>query len=305
MIIWTTDPVAFEIFSRQIRYYGLLYVVAIWGGYQFWQWQIMRSGRTQAQAERFMGMGVAAVIVGARIGHCLFYHPKYYLAQPWRIVEVWKGGLASHGATVTLLLILAYYAKTEGMKIREVLDRVACAIAWGASIIRLGNLMNSEVVGRPWGGAFSFKFPIFDRGQLRACVPAEGTPDCVAIPYLTEHPRLLPAGFDFSKGGFDISLVPTRHPSQIYEFLMGIVILGVLLIIDRKFKEKRPLGLLGGLFLLLYFSARFTVEFFKDYQADGINEGLTMGQYLSFPFMAIGLALVLRALQRGPEEQTA
>ncbi|MEE2645319.1 MAG: prolipoprotein diacylglyceryl transferase [Myxococcota bacterium] len=304
MINWTVDPVAFHIFSRGIRYYGLLYVVAIWGGYQLWQWQIMRSGRSYEQAERFMGMGVAAVIVGARIGHCLFYHPSYYLAQPWRIVKVWEGGLASHGATVTLLLILAYYAKTEGMKIREVLDRFACAVAWGASIIRLGNLMNSEVVGRPWTGSFSFKFPIFDRGQLRPCDPSAGG-ECVPIPYLTENPRLLPGGFDLSQGGFDLSSVPARHPSQIYEFLMGMVILGVLLLVDRSYGEKRPIGLLGGLFLLLYFSARFTVEFFKDYQADGIESGLTMGQYLSLPFMTIGLGLVLYALRRTSAAEAA
>ena len=91
MMIWNIDPVFFSlpdfIGGRQIRYYGVLYAVALMGAYLLWQWQIMRKGRTQEQAERFLTIAVAAVLVGARVGHCLFYNPSYFLAHPFEIVK--------------------------------------------------------------------------------------------------------------------------------------------------------------------------------------------------------------------------
>ncbi len=285
IVIWDLDPVFIYLpdflGGREIRYYGLLYAVALMGGFYFWQWQILRSKRTQEQADRILGMGVAAVIVGARVGHCLFYSPEYYLSNPFEIIKVWEGGLASHGSTIALIMILIYYAKTESMTIREVFDRFSVSVAWAASIIRLGNLMNSEIVGRTTDVSWGFKFPFHDRVSLNKCI--------------CEGQNVADTCISTIKGCADLTLVPTRHPSQIYEFIMGMIVFTVLLLVDRKYGENRPLGLMGGLVLLLYFTGRFIVEFFKQQQV--FDGNLDMGHYLSIPFALIGLAMVLYALK--------
>lgn len=288
-MIWNIDPVFFSlpdfIGGRQIRYYGVLYAVALMGAFLLWQWQVMRSGRTREQAERFLMIAVGAVLVGARVGHCLFYNPSYYLAHPLEIIKFWEGGLASHGATITLILTLIYYARTEGMTIREAFDRFAIGVSWAASIIRLGNLMNSEIVGRKTDSVFGFKFPLYERSLWNSCT---GCRESGAVDTCIETVR----------GCVDLTQVPYRHPSQVYEFLMGMAIFVILIVVDRVMgREKRPLGLLGGLFLTLYFTGRFIVEYFKEFQALDANESaLTMGQYLSVPFICIGLSMVIASL---------
>ena len=237
-------------------------------------------------------IAVAAVIFGARIGHCLFYSPSYYLQNPWEIIKVWEGGLASHGATVTLILTLIYYGRTENMPIREVFDRFAIGVSWAASIIRLGNLMNSEIVGRVTDSSFGVKFPLYDRklyGSCRGCIE-NISETCIST----------------ARGCVDITQVPFRHPSQVYEFFMGMAIFGLLFFVDRHYGEaRRPLGLLGGLFLTLYFSGRFIVEYFKEFQALNAEAStFTMGQYLSIPFVMLGLYMVVTALKRGPSQAT-
>ena len=297
---WNIDPVFFSlpdfIGGRQIRYYGVLYAVALMGAYLMWQWQIMRSGRSRERAERFLMISVAAVLVGARVGHCLFYNPSYYLSHPLEIVKFWEGGLASHGATITLILTLIYYARTEQMTIRETFDRFAIGVSWAASIIRLGNLMNSEIVGRKTDSMFGVKFPLFEYSRANACsgcTQSGGPESCIEI---------VKGSFN---GCINIDLVPYRHPSQVYEFVMGMVIFISLIIIDRVMgKEKRPIGLLGGLFLTLYFTGRFIVEEFKEYQALSAQEStLTMGQYLSIPFVMIGLTMLFFAFKTHNENK--
>jgi phosphatidylglycerol---prolipoprotein diacylglyceryl transferase len=288
-MIWNIDPVCFSLpdflGGRAIRYYGLLYAVALMGAFYFWQWQILRSGRTREQAERILHIGLVAVIFGARIGHCLFYNPSYYLANPWEIIKVWEGGLASHGATITLILTLIYYARTENMTIRETFDRFAIPVAWAASIIRLGNLMNSEIVGRKTDSIFAFKFPLYERSLWNSC---KGCGEMVSDTCVKTI-----------RGCVDLTQVPWRHPSQLYEFVMGMIIFFILLAVDRYYgEERRPLGILGGLLLALYFSGRFLVEYFKEYQALAANRSLfTMGQYLSIPFIVIGIIMIKNALQ--------
>lgn len=292
-MIWNIDPVFFSlpdiIGGRQIRYYGVLYAVALMGAYLLWQWQIERSGRTREQAERFLMIAVGAVLVGARVGHCLFYNPDYYLSNPFEIVKFWEGGLASHGATITLILTLIYYARTESMTIAETFDRFAIGVSWAASIIRLGNLMNSEIVGRVTDSVAGVKFPLYERKLWGSCSDCSGAVEsCVQT----------------VRGCVDLSQVPFRHPSQVYEFLMGMIIFGTLIMADRLAgQEKRPRGLLGGLFLTLYFTGRFTVEYFKEYQALKADQSsFTMGQYLSIPFILIGLFMLFQAWRQGSKQ---
>ncbi|MEZ4473007.1 MAG: prolipoprotein diacylglyceryl transferase [bacterium] len=291
MFVWTIDPVMFHlpdfIGGRGIRYYGLLYAIALMGGYYFWQWQMLRGGREKKQAERFLTIGVIAVIAGARLGHCLFYEPERYLKNPIEILKFWEGGLSSHGTTIALLFTFWYFARKEKMAFREVFDRISFSIAWGATLIRLGNFMNSEIVGRVTDSSLGVKFPRHDHGLLAECAQKCGE---VAADICTM----------VADRCVDVTRVPWRHPSQLYEAAMGFAILVLLLLVDRHYGEKRrPLGLFGSIFLVVYFSGRFTVEFVKEYQTLESGSGLTMGQYLSIPFVILGIYGIWHARRHG------
>ena len=181
MFVWSIDPNLFHlpdflpgIGGRGIRYYGVIYALVFLGGFHLLQWQFVRSGRSREVAERFLTMGVIAVIAGARLGHCLFYEPEKYLSNPIRILYFWEGGLASHGTTIALILTLIYFAKKEGFSIGEMFDRISLSIGLGATLIRLGNFMNSEIVGRIASPDVGVKFPRYEfghKGRNHSAVP--------------------------------------------------------------------------------------------------------------------------------------
>ncbi len=285
MFVWNIDPNLFFIGDRGIRYYGVLFAVALLGAYWLWLWQTKRAGVDKDTRESFLVWGVVATIVGARLGHCLFYEPERYLRDPVSILYFWEGGLASHGATIGLLLTLVLFAKIKHLRIIEVIDRFSFSAAFAAAFVRLGNFMNSEIVGRVTDGPIKVKFPRYDRNMLRVCRESCETAASEVCGMINDK-------------CYSFELVPWRHPSQLYEFSMGIIILLLLVLVDKiAKKEDRPLGLMGGLFILLYFSGRFTVEFFKEYQTLSADSSIfTMGQYLSMPFMALGLVWVVLAL---------
>ena len=159
----------------------------------------------------------------------------------------------------------------------EVLDRFAMSAAFAAAFVRLGNFMNSEIVGRITDGFFKVKFPRYDRRALRPCLEECGKVAKDVCDYVGDQ-------------CYNLANVPWRYPSQLFEFVMGLLVLLMLWLADRLAgKEKRPIGMLGSLFFVLYFTARFTVEFFKEYQTLSPDESiLTMGQYLSLPFICLG-----------------
>ena len=257
-MIWNVNPILVKLGPLEIRYYGLCFVAALLGGFYWWRWQILRSGRTEEAAEKLLMPAAAAVVVGARLAHVIFYEPGRFLADPVSILFVWQGGLASHGATVGLMLTLYWFSVKEKMPLLEVFDRFSFSAAWGAAMVRVGNFFNSEIVGRPTSMPWGFKFPRFD----------------VGIP---------------------IDRVPVRHPSQIYEFLLALAVLLLLYVLDRSAGgEKRKPGLLGGAFLAAYFGGRFFVEFAKAYEGIPDTFPLTMGQMLSAPFVVVGLWLIFR-----------
>jgi prolipoprotein diacylglyceryl transferase len=265
VFVWEFDPAILHIGSFEIRWYGLLYAFVFMGGFYLWRWQMLRGGHTEQQAERFLWLGVIGVLLGARLGHVFFYEPERYLKDPIQILYFWKGGLASHGSTITLVLVLIYFAWREKMRVLEVIDRFAMSAALGSTLIRIGNFTNSEIVGRIADSPkWAVKFPIHEYG----------------VKYLKWSEAEQQAA---------LANVPWRYPSQLVEVALGLFVLGTLWLFDRKFGEKRPLGLLTFLFFLLYFTGRFFVEYIKEYQSEFESGGLTMGQYLSLPFMATGL----------------
>ncbi|MFO8071645.1 MAG: prolipoprotein diacylglyceryl transferase [Polyangia bacterium] len=248
----------------QIRYYGVLFAGMLYIGFLLWRWQMIRGGHSPDLADRFLIWGVIAVLVGSRLGHVFFYEPSKYLADPVSILKVWEGGLASHGATIGLVAALVLFALVYKVRILEVLDRFSMPSAVGAAAVRLGNFLNSEIVGRETDLPWAVRFVRYDGGAV------------------------------------------ARHPSQLYEFLLGMGVLFSLWIADRAAgREKRPLGLLAGLFLTIYFTGRFFVEFVKEYQSlDGSESFLTMGQYLSIVPLAAGIVLLAWvAAKRRPTEE--
>ena len=271
--IFDLDPVLLHLGSLQLRYYGIIFASMLYIGFLIWRHQMLRAGYRLELAEKFLIWGVIAVLVGSRLGHCLFYEWDRYSQDPISMLYFWHGGLSSHGATIGLVLAMLLFSIKYKLRYLEGLDRMSMPSAVGAAAVRLGNFFNSEIVGRETDVPWAVQFPRYDRME---------------------------------------GLAPVwRHPSQLYEFSMGLAILGILYLVDRKTgREKRPLGLLAALFLVLYFCGRFLVEFVKEYQNQDPG-GLTIGQYLSIIPFAAGLLLLAWVLKAriptnaGAEERIA
>lgn len=285
--IWDMEPDLLNLGPLTIRFYGVLFALGLLLGFYLWRWQMDRGGHHRPTTEKYLVWGVVAVLVGSRLGHCLFYEPEIYLKNPLKILEIWKGGLASHGATLGLILSLWLYARRYKFSFFEIIDRFAMSATMGAIFVRLGNFMNSEIVGKVWDGAWAVRFPRYAEMNQRTLEANLG------------HPL-----------GYAVLPLP-RHPSQLYEALGGLAVFLLLLLVDRALKEKRPRGLLAGLFLTGYFTFRFLVEFFKEFQSLASlkldpqlhvitvtpTSGLTMGQYLSIPFILLGIVLVVMSIR--------
>ena len=282
--LWDLEPTILNLGSHGIRYYGVIFAIGILLGYHFWRKQMRRAGHDPEIADRWLVWGVFAVLIGSRLGHCFFYEWEYYLKHP--ILYVWKGGLASHGATIGLITALALYARRYKYNVVEIMDRMAMPATMGAIFVRLGNFMNGEIVGKEFHGAWAVRFQNYIEINQSSYEASHGPLAWVAFP--------LP-----------------RHPSQLYEAAGAALVFLVIYLVARHLKEDRPRGLLAGLFLAGYFSFRFLVEFFKEFQSLGRiipdqvqhvlrvepTSGFTMGQYLSVPFIMLGIGLVVWALK--------
>jgi phosphatidylglycerol:prolipoprotein diacylglycerol transferase len=251
--------------NLDLRYYSLLFVGVFLGGYAFLKWQIVRGGGPAEDAGDFIVYGVLGVLVGARLGHVLFYDLDKALADPAWVFQIWTGGLASHGAVLGLILAMYLFTKARGIPFLEGADRFAFSAALGATLVRVGNLMNSEIVGRRVPGqTWGFYFPRFDH---------------------TDHPVY-------------------RYPTQLGEIFLGLLVLGALFLVDKKLgKERRPRGVLISTFFAVYFVGRFIIEFWKEYEPP-LPEGtpypssLTTGQLLSIPGVLLGFYGIYWALKR-------
>jgi phosphatidylglycerol:prolipoprotein diacylglycerol transferase len=151
---WNIDPVAFSLGPLQVRYYGLLMACVLVIGYHLWTWQMRKAGYDPDQVISFPFYIVILAVVGARLGHCFFYDPAYYLAHPVSIIKVWRGGLSSHGAAIGILAAIFLYSHRKNIPLYLILDSNSFVVALIATLVRIGNFMNSEIVGRvtdlPW-----------------------------------------------------------------------------------------------------------------------------------------------------------
>lgn len=158
-ITWDVDPEIFSIGSISIRYYGLLFACGFLAGGYFMNKMFVRDGRTEKDVENLTIYMIVGTVVGARLGHCLFYDFHYYfIEEPLQIFQVWNGGLASHGAAIGILISIYLFNRKHKMGYLWVADRLTIVIALAGFMIRTGNLMNSEIVGipteMPWGFIF-------------------------------------------------------------------------------------------------------------------------------------------------------
>jgi len=252
-IIWDVSPKVFGIGGLEVRWYGLLFVSAFLFSYYLLRNIFKKENVSIDLLDKFTMYILAGTILGARLGHVLFYQPDYYLQHPAEILMIWEGGLASHGAAIGIFVATWLFAKKQKLNFWWLIDRLVIAIPGAGALVRLGNLMNSEIYGGatslPWG----FKF-------------------------VRDYPH-----------GYPVEMIPASHPTQIYEALGYICITLVLLFIYKSSKEKLKRWNLFGWFLILLFGLRFLVEFVKHHQVDFESEMfLNMGQWLSIPFILAG-----------------
>ena len=213
---------------------------------------------------------ILGIVVGARLGHCLFYQPEYYLANPIEILKIWEGGLASHGGVVGIIVAVWLYSKRVTKKsMLWTFDRVMVPTGFTAGMIRLGNLMNHEIYGsvtdQPWGFRFVDNLHAWMQG---------------AEPIYTQP----------------------SHPTQIYEAIIYFVIFAITMYMYWKTTAKDRPGLILGVGILLIFIARFFIEFIKNVQVESEtamreSTGLILGQWLSIPFIIWGIWLIVHAMK--------
>jgi prolipoprotein diacylglyceryl transferase len=157
--IWNVHPIAFSLGKIHVFWYGILFASAILAGLHYMKWVYKLEGKNEDDLETMFLYIVIGIVIGARLGHCLFYDPSYYLANPLKILAVWEGGLASHGGGSGVILALYFFAKKFKLNYLWLLDRVAIPTALFGFFVRMGNFMNSEIVGNPsdvsWAIIFS------------------------------------------------------------------------------------------------------------------------------------------------------
>jgi prolipoprotein diacylglyceryl transferase len=162
-IEWSVSPEIFHLGPISVRWYGFLFAMAFVAGYFIMTWVFKKEGRPRTDLEQLSVYMIFGTVIGARLGHCLFYNPEYYLSNPIEIFKVWEGGLASHGAALGILTALySFSKKKKNYPMLWTLDRVVIVVALAGTFIRLGNLFNSEIIGRPTDVSWAFIFTAVD-----------------------------------------------------------------------------------------------------------------------------------------------
>jgi prolipoprotein diacylglyceryl transferase len=275
-INWNVDPEIINVFGISVRYYGLLFVTGLLLCIYILGWIFRMENIPQDLLQKLAIYGTIGIFAGARLGHCLFYEPSYFLANPLEIIlpiQPLPGGgykfsgyqgLASHGGALGFLIAVYFYSRKTKRSLIDTLDLVAVVGALACGFIRLGNFMNSEIIGipttKPWG-------VIFER----------------------------------------VDNLP-RHPAQLYEAISYFIIFTIMMILYKKMRGRLKNGFFFGLVVVLCFTARFIIEFVKENQV-GFEDRMTfnMGQLLSLPYIAVGIGFIIYGLTQtkklpGPEE---
>lgn len=307
---WNPDDTLFKIGFLQIKYYNLLWIVAFAVGWFLMKKIFERENKSLEKLDSLFIYTVIATMLGARLGHVFFYDWGYYqdhlleILLPIResadgsLFGLIRGyefsgftGLASHGAAIGIIVgMYLYTRKYADMKILWVLDRVVIPVAIGAFFVRLGNFFNSEINGKPVSESFAF--------ATRFVRDSDDMPASTAVALTRESSvnAAYHALQDNPKYAEYLNAIPFRHPAQLYEGVCYIFVFLILYYLYWKTDKGSKPGYLFGLFLILLWTIRFFVEFVKKSQG-GFEESLgvlSTGQWLSLPFIAIGLYFMFR-----------
>ena len=262
-IHWNIDPTILHIGGFELRWYSLLFVSGFILGWYIMKSFFVREKISTDLLDPMLYMLLICTIVGARLGHCLFYQPDYYLGSWSGFLEIfmpWKGGLASHGGTIALIIGIWWYAKRYGPRndfdFVWVLDHLVIPVSFAACFIRLGNLFNSEIYGGPTS---------------------------------------LPWGFVFERNGETVAC----HPTQLYEAGTYLLLGCFLMWLYWKKLDNVYRGTFVGIFMIVCFGSRFLIEFIKNDQVEfEADMALNMGQLLSIPFVLLGIGLLVWAFRK-------
>lgn len=260
-ITWNPNPEIFTLGGITIRYYSLFWAMGLALAYLIVKYLYKDQKIQEKLFEPIFFYCFFGILIGARLGHCLFYEPAYYFSHPLEMLLPIKftdtgmhftgyQGLASHGGTLGLMVALWLYVRKTKVNLMNVLDNIAIATPVTACFIRLGNLMNSEIVGKVTDAPWAFIFP---------------------------HEGAEP-----------------RHPAQLYEAIAYFIIFVIGWFLYKNYKSKLHRGFFFGYCLTMIFTFRFFVEFVKEAQV-GFEQNMTlnMGQWLSIPFVILGLACMV------------
>lgn len=264
-IDWNPDVVAFHLGPFAVRWYSLCWCIGLLSVYMLMHRMFREQDLKEEQFDPMFLYCFAGILIGARLGHCLFYEPEYFLAHPLEMILPVKfgadgswhftgyEGLASHGGTIGLIAALWFFARKVHLTYLHVLDNVSIVTPVTAMFIRLGNLMNSEIIGRPSDVPWAFVFERVD-----------------ALP---------------------------RHPGQLYEALCYAFFFLIHWYCYRRWPEKVGTGFFFGLCIFLIFLSRIFIEYTKENQVD-FEDGMlfNMGQLLSVPFVLLGAFFICRGL---------
>lgn len=281
-----------------IRFYSLMFVIAFGLGWYIMKNIYERENESIENLDSLFIWTVLATLIGARLGHVIFYDWEYYrnhlleIFLPFRFTPNFEftgyQGLASHGAAISIIIAMYYYSKNILKRpLLWILDRVVIPVASGAIFVRLGNFFNSEIIGKETTSSFGIKF-IRDQFSPRDAVNATQ----IANPNDAYH--AIATNPQFANL---LQQVPAKHPAQLYEAFCYFFVFAILFFLYWKTEARQKSGLLFGLFLVLLFSVRIVVEFVKESQG-GFESALGLlstGQWLSIPFILIGAYFIFTA----------
>ncbi|WP_378186915.1 prolipoprotein diacylglyceryl transferase [Aquimarina sp. W85] len=285
-----------------IRFYSLMFVIAFSLGWYLMKQIYIRENISIEKLDSVFIYAVVGTLIGARLGHVIFYDWDYYrnnlleIFLPIRFNPTFEfigfRGLASHGAAIAFIIAMYYYSK----KVLEkhplwILDRVTIPAAFGGIFVRLGNFFNSEIIGEPTDSVFGVRFVRETLSQYEV-VKATGIKNVNeaynAVINNPEYASLL-------------ETVPFRHPAQLYEAFGYVIVSFILWFLYWKTNKRTHSGFLFGMYLILIWVVRFIVEFVKKSQGgfeDSLGDVLSTGQWLSIPFIIVGLYFVLRPVKK-------
>ena len=275
-ILWNPSLEVFSIGSYSMRWYSLTWLIGLALAYLMVRWLYQKQNIPNEKFEPLFIYCFLGILVGARLGHCIFYQPDYFLTSWKGVVEMFLPikidttggwhmtgyqGLASHGGTLGLIITLLLYVRRFKVPVWTVLDNIAIATGITACCIRIGNLMNSEIVGK-----------------------------------ITDES--LPWAFYFVQNDGPQQVV-LRHPGQLYEAIAYALLFVLMFWLYKKMPQRVGTGFYFGLCLAYIFTFRFFIEYFKEVQ-EAFEQGLPfdMGQILSIPFIIIGVWCMVKGLKR-------